>query len=104
MIGLSTAGSPRLLDRLRETCRVRHYSLRMEDSYAHWVRRYVLFHGKRHPQEMGEAEVNRFLTWLAVEGQVSASYGTHSLHTCSKTGRTFARCKSCWGIRMWRQQ
>src|SRR5205823_7233474 len=65
--------SPRLLDRVRHACRVRHYSLRTEDCYADWVRRFVLFHGKRHPQEMGAAEINAFLTHLAVDGQVSAS-------------------------------
>jgi integron integrase len=64
---------PRLLDRVRHACRVRHYSLRTEDCYADWVRRFVLFHGKRHPLEMGAAEINVFLTHLAVEGRVSAS-------------------------------
>src|SRR5947208_1915124 len=79
MSGRPVAGSPRLLDRLRATCRTRHYSLRTEDSYAHWVRRYVLFHGKRHPGEMREAEVNRFLTHLAVDGQVAASTQNQAL-------------------------
>jgi integron integrase len=65
--------APRLLDRVRHACRLRHYSLRTEDCYADWVRRFVLFHGKRHPREMGAAEINAFLTHLAVEGRVSAS-------------------------------
>jgi integron integrase len=64
---------PKLLDRLRAACRVRHYSIRTEDCYADWVRRFILFHGKRHPQEMGAAEINAFLTHLAVKGRVSAS-------------------------------
>jgi integron integrase len=64
---------PKLLERVRQACRVRHYSLRTEDCYADWVKRFILFHGKRHPQEMGAAEINTFLTHLAVEGQVSAS-------------------------------
>jgi integron integrase len=64
---------PKLLDRLRQTCRVRHYSIRTEDAYHDWARRFILFHGKRHPQEMGAAEINQFLTHLAVEGHVSAS-------------------------------
>src|SRR5262245_40475614 len=68
-----TATSPRLLDRVRTACRVRHYSLRTEDTYHDWIKRFILFHGKRHPQEMGAAEINAFLTHLAVEGQVSAS-------------------------------
>src|SRR5262249_8216722 len=64
---------PRLLDRLRAAVRLRHYSPRTEKSYAGWVRRFILFHGKRHPLEMGAAEINAFLTHLAVEGRVSAS-------------------------------
>jgi integron integrase len=64
---------PRLLDRLRRACRVRHYSIRTEDAYHDWCKRFILFHNKRHPQEMGAAEINAFLTHLAVEGHVSAS-------------------------------
>ncbi len=63
---------PRLLDRLRQAIRVRHYSLRTEEAYVGWVRRFILYHGKRHPLEMGAAEINAFLTHLAVEGHVSA--------------------------------
>src|SRR4051794_21119357 len=65
--------APRLLDRVRHACRVRHYSLRTEDCYADWVRRFVLFHDKRHPAEMGAAEINAFLTHLAGGGHVAAS-------------------------------
>ena len=64
---------PKLLDRLRHACRVRHYSIRTEDAYHDWCRRFILFHDKRHPQEMAEAEINAFLTHLAVEGHVAAS-------------------------------
>jgi integron integrase len=70
------AGAPRppkLLDRLREACRVRHYSVRTEDAYHDWCKRFILFHGKRHPEEMGAAEITQFLTHLAVEGRVAAS-------------------------------
>ncbi|HEY3568161.1 MAG TPA: integron integrase [Thermoanaerobaculia bacterium] len=67
------------MDRVREALRVRHMSLRTEKAYLHWIRRYILFHGKRHPQEMGEAEINAFLTHLAVDGQVSASTQTQAL-------------------------
>ena len=70
---------PKLLDRVREAIRVRHMSLRTEKAYLHWIRRYILFHSKRHPQEMGEVEINAFLTHLAVEGQVSASTQTQAL-------------------------
>ena len=67
-----SAPSPKLLDRLREACRVRHYSPLTEDTY-HWCRRFILFHNKRHPNEMAAAEINAFLTHLAVVGQVAAS-------------------------------
>jgi integron integrase len=62
-----------LLDRVRERLRVKHCSIRTEEQYVSWIRRYVLFHGKRHPREMGEREVEAFLTHLAVAGNVSAS-------------------------------
>ncbi|MHB1494593.1 MAG: phage integrase N-terminal SAM-like domain-containing protein [Acidithiobacillus sp.] len=61
------------MEQVREALRLRHYRLRTEQAYAHWVKRFVLFHGKRHPREMGAAEVASFLSWLAVEGQVSAA-------------------------------
>ena len=64
---------PKLLDRLREELRVRHLSIRTEDAYVDWARRFILFHGKRHPNEMGAAEVSAFLGHLAVERQVAAS-------------------------------
>lgn len=70
---------PKLLDRVRQAIRVRHYSRRTEDAYVHWVRRYILFHGKRHPSEMRAKEISAFLTWLAVEGQVSASTQNQAL-------------------------
>lgn len=64
---------PRLLDRLREEIRVRHFSFRTEETYLGWVRRFILFHGKRHPASMGGLEVHAFLTHLAGERNVSAS-------------------------------
>ena len=70
---------PKLLDRVREAVRVRHMSKRTEEAYLQWVRRYILFHGKRHPSEMGEGEINAFLTHLAVERRVSASTQTQAL-------------------------
>ncbi|MBI1285388.1 MAG: integron integrase [Thiobacillus sp.] len=65
--------SPRLLDRVRAEIRLRHYSLRTEQSYVDWARRFILFHHKRHPAEMGAAEIRDFLAHLAVERHVSAS-------------------------------
>ncbi|HEY1252374.1 MAG TPA: integron integrase [Thermoanaerobaculia bacterium] len=73
------SGQPRLLDRVRAAIRARHYSLRTEEAYVAWIRRYILFHDKRHPAEMGEAEINAFVTSLAVEGPVSASTQTQAL-------------------------
>jgi integron integrase len=70
---------PKLLDRLRGVARLRHLSLRTEQAYSDWVRRFVLFHGKRHPKEMGVEEVRQFLSHLAVEGRISASTQNQAL-------------------------
>lgn len=70
---------PRLLDRVREAIRTRHFSRRTEEAYVGWIRRYILFHGKRHPAEMGPSEITAFLTDLAVERQVSASTQNQAL-------------------------
>ena len=67
------ASSPKLLDRVRWHLRVKHYSIRTEQAYVDWARRYILFHRKRHPREMGEKEITEFLTHLAVEKNVAAS-------------------------------
>jgi integron integrase len=67
------SGGPRLLDRVRHAIRARHYSRRTEKAYVGWIKRYIFFHGKRHPSEMGAAEVSRFLTALAVDRNVAAS-------------------------------
>jgi integron integrase len=68
-----SAQKPKLLDQVRKILRVTHYSLRTEEAYLQWIRRFILFHGKRHPAEMGAAEIDSFLSHLAVEGEVSAS-------------------------------
>ena len=64
---------PKLLERMRIHLRTRHYSIRTEQAYIDWARRFILFHGKRHPQDMGASEVEAFLSHLAVDRQVSAS-------------------------------
>jgi integron integrase len=69
----AVASSPKLLDRVRWHLRVKHYSIRTEQAYVDWIRRFILFHGKRHPNEMGEPEISEFLSNLAVEKNVSAS-------------------------------
>jgi integron integrase len=73
------APKPRLLDRVREAVRTRHYSRRTEKAYVAWTRRFVLFHGKRHPLEMGGPEVAKFLTSLAADRQVAASTQNQAL-------------------------
>jgi integron integrase len=69
----------KLLDQLSETLRTKHYSLRTEQTYIAWVRRYILFHNKRHPREMGATEINQFTSHLAVEKKVSASTQNQAL-------------------------
>lgn len=70
---------PRLLEYVREVIRARHYSLRTEDTYVQWIKRFILFHDKRHPQTMGAAEVQAFLTDLAVTQHVAASTQNQAL-------------------------
>ena len=74
-----TPRPPKLLERLRVHLRTRHYSLRTEAAYVDWVRRFILFHDKRHPQDMGPAEVEAFLSHLAVDRQVAASTQNQAL-------------------------
>src|SRR5262245_5947987 len=69
----------RLLDRVREALRARHYSRRTEEAYIAWIRRYIFFHGKRHPAEMGAPEITRFLSSLAVGDKVAASTQNQAL-------------------------
>ena len=76
---VETPAPPRLLDRLRHAVRTRHYSRRTEQAYTAWVRRFIHFHGKRHPEEMSATEVSAFLTDLAVRGKVSASTQNQAL-------------------------
>ena len=71
--------SPRLLDQVRERIRVKHYSLRTEQAYVGWIKRYIFFHDKRHPRDMGKVEVEAFLGVLAVERNVSAATQTQAL-------------------------
>ena len=65
--------APKLLDRVRGKIRLKHYSIRTEQAYVDWIKRFILFHGKHHPEKMGAAEVEAFLTHLAVVGKVAAS-------------------------------
>jgi len=70
---------PRLLDQVRAAIRTRHYSRKTEQAYVHWIRRYIVFHGKQHPSALGEPAIARFLSNLATEGRVSASTQNQAL-------------------------
>ena len=72
-------GKPRLLEQVRQSLRLRHYSYRTEEQYLGWVRRFILFHHKRHPKDMGAAEVEAFLNDLAVRGEVAAATQNQAL-------------------------
>ena len=70
---------PGLIQRYREELQARHYARRTVNTYEQWLRRFLRFHQRRHPREMGSEEVNAFLTRLAEEGQVSASTQNQAL-------------------------
>ena len=72
-------GRSQLLDQVREVMRVHHYSIRTEEAYLQWIKRYILFHNKRHPVEMGEKEITQFLPFLATNKHVSASTQNQAL-------------------------
>src|SRR5262245_16482392 len=78
-VGASDKGTKRLVERLREEIRSRHYSLQTEKAYWYWIRYFVLFHGKRHPADMGAAEVTAFLSWLATGRNVAAATQNQAL-------------------------
>src|SRR5258705_6317593 len=70
---------PKLLDQVREVIRMKHYSIRTEQAYVEWIKRYIFFHNKRHPAEMAEAEIRSFISDLASKKVVSASTQTVAL-------------------------
>ena len=70
---------PKLLNQMRDKIRTRHYSIRTEKAYLDWTRRYILFHNKRHPVEMGAPEIETFLTYLAVDRRVASSTQNQAL-------------------------
>ena len=78
--GAPSSAKPKLLDQVRQAIRRRHYSDRTEKAYTHWIKRYIFFHNKRHPLEMAESEIARFLSSLATEGRVSASTQNQALN------------------------
>jgi integron integrase len=72
--------APKLLEQVRHALRLKHYSIRTEDAYVNWIRRFILFHHKRHPQTLGAPEVTAFLTHLAVQGRVAANTQNQALN------------------------
>ncbi len=87
---------PRLLDQVRDAIRTRHYSPRTEKAYVGWIRRFILFHGKRHPRELGEAEIRAFLTSLAVDAGVSSSTQNQALAALLFLYREVLDCNLAW--------
>ena len=75
----STDSRPRLLEDVHSVARMRHLSLRTEQAYIQWIRRFILFHQKKHPREMGENEIRKFISHLAVDEAVAASTQTVAL-------------------------
>jgi site-specific recombinase XerD len=73
---METPQPPRLLDQVRHVIRLKHYSLKTEKSYIRYIRDFIRFHNKKHPQEMGVAEIRQYLTHLAVAQHVAASTQT----------------------------
>jgi len=94
--GPAGAPQPRLLDRVRAALRARHHSRRTEKTYVAWICRYIFFHGKRHPAEMGAAEISRFLTSLAVDGNVVAS--TQNQSSCTVAGFASSSVPACGSL------
>ena len=84
------------LRKVREAIRVRHLSIRTEEAYVGWIKRFIVFHGKRHPMELGEAEVAAFLTHLAVQGHVAASTQNQGLNALVFSTPTYSTVR--WGI------
>ena len=75
-----TTQKPKLLDQVRQAIRTRHYSSKTEESYVHWIKRFIFFHNKRHPAEMGEKEIAQFLSSLATQSHVSAATQNQALN------------------------
>jgi site-specific recombinase XerD len=69
----------KLLERVRDTIRIKHYAIHTEQSYVTWIKRYIFFHDKRRPNQMGSTEIEAFLTHLAVEQKVAASTQNQAL-------------------------
>ncbi len=90
----------KLLDRVRWHLRVKHYSIRTEVAYLDWIRRFILFHGKRHPEQLGEAEIAAFLSHLAINRSVArvkspSRPSRTGAHAVSRTANLAKWCLNC---------
>jgi site-specific recombinase XerD len=90
------SGGSRLLEQVREVIRIKHYSIRTEHAYLQWIRRYLLFHGKRHPSELGPEQLSAFLSDLAVRARVAASTQNQALHAILFLYREVLKQKLPW--------
>jgi len=70
----------KLLDQVRHVIRKKHYSIRTEQAYTDWIKRFILYHGKKHPRDMGESEISKYISYLAVEQNVAASTQNQALN------------------------
>ncbi|MCC8536297.1 phage integrase N-terminal SAM-like domain-containing protein [Xanthomonas codiaei] len=94
--GVTARSGPKLLDQVCDRLRVRHYSLRTEQAYLSWIRRFILASGRRHPAQMEQAEVEAFLTRLATDGQVSAGTQNRALAALLFLYREVLRIELPW--------
>ena len=92
----SRQGKPQLLDRVRDTIRFKHYSLRTEQVYVDWIKRFILFHGKRHPEKMGAEEVRAFLSDFAANQNAAASTQNQALSALLFLYREVLKQDSPW--------
>lgn len=93
---LAQVTPPRLMDQVRNAIRLKHYSLRTEQTYLHWIKRFIYFHGKRHPRDMGEPEVTAFLTHLARNRDVAASTQNQALSAILFLYRNVLQAPLAW--------
>lgn len=100
-----TPAKPKLLDQVISFMRTFHYSRRTEDAYCDWIKRFILFHGKRHPRELAEAEVMAFLSHLAVNRNVAASTQNQALSALLLLyGKVLERPLGGWTMRSGRRR
>ncbi len=89
------------MDQVRDLMRVRHYFIRTERAYMGWIKRFILFHGKKHPKEMGEPEVEAFLTWLAVDQDIAKfTQNKRMLNAMNGTTQLMAKLLYGSGLRL----